>query len=505
MARANGACTSSRATVDWLFCNAYLYVGPNGKPQPNFGVRGACGQGVIPAHGLIFVPPTPCDCGDYLRGHIALAPKLSGRPLSDETRLERGPAYDRPLKTTRSEGWTTFLGNPQRLSHAPASLPEKLALLWTERIAAMRDDEIDADRRMSERHLGALSAPVVADGLVIAAAPETHQAVCCDAKTGTERWRFPTGGKVDSPPTLAKGLAVFGCEDGSIYALRAGEGTLAWRFRGAGHDGVSLTHGHLASVHPLPGSVLVLGDKVIAVAGHHTDVGGLHCWVLDLATGKPLAERVIRSDQPRVVSNGIAVADRDETGFWIGQQLHLSLALEDLEAHWYNGPAPPIAFDRSGTRVRFRTNEGRGGSTHGWKGAMAIPGRNRLLRGHRLASTTEVTFGLLDPESRRRSTPIVWATKSQEDDPGALWTRTAADLGGYESYSALLATDRHIYLGGGSRDGGSGMLQILDAKTGQLLATHPLPARITECGLATADGRLYASCEDGSMVCFGNP
>lgn len=504
MARANGACTSSRATVDWLICNAYLYVGPDGQPQSNFGVRGACGQGVIPAHGLIFVPPTPCDCGDYLRGHIALAPKSAGQSVSGESRLERGPAYDRPLKKGTTEGWTTFLGSPQRLSRSLISLPEKLTPLWSHRLVNLREDSLDADRRMSERHLGALSAPVVADGQLFIAAPETHEVLCLNAKTGEEVWSFPTGGKVDSPPTLAKGLAVFGCDDGLIYAVRAEDGALAWRFRAAGTDGVSLHHAHLAAVHPLPGSVLVMGDKVIAVAGHHTDVGGLHCWVLDLATGKPIAERVIGSDQPRVVSNGITVADDNETGFWIGRQLHLSLALEELEAHWFEGPAPPIAFDRSGTRMRFRTNEGRGGSTHGWKGAMAVPGRNRLLRGHRLVKSGEVTFGLLDPESRRKTSPIVWATKTHQDDPTAIWSLTAEQLGEHESYSAILATDQHVYVGGGSRDGRTGFLQILDAKTGKLLTTHTTPARITECGLAISEGQLFASCENGSVICFGS-
>lgn len=232
-------------------------------------------------------------------------------------------------------------------------------------------------------------------------------------------------------------------------------------------------------------------------------MGGLRCWVLDLATGKPLARRVIGPDQPRVVSNAVAVADEDERGFWIGRQLHLSLALEDLDAHWYEGPAPPIAFDRSGTRLRFRTNDRRGGSTHGWKGAMAIPGRNRLLRAHRLACSGGAAFGLRDPDSGNRTTPVTWATKPADDGARALWTLTAEQLGGHESYGALVSAGNRLYLAGGSRDGSRGIVHIIDADSGKLRATHLLPARAVECGIATADGRLFASCEDGSIVCFG--
>ena len=159
--RANGACTSSRATVDWLICNAYLFIGPDGQPQATFGARGACGQGVIPAHGLVFVPPTPCDCGDYIRGHAALAPHAAGVPIADDRRLEEGAAYGKveSLGDARVEdAWPTFLGDPQRRSHTTGKLPASLEVLFQVQATELRRDAIDADRRDSERHLGALSA-----------------------------------------------------------------------------------------------------------------------------------------------------------------------------------------------------------------------------------------------------------------------------------------------------------------------------------------------------------
>ena len=346
-------------------------------------------------------------------------------------------------------------------------------------------------------------------GLVVVAAPEAHQVLGWDARSGQRRWSFAAGGKVDSPPTLAGGLAVFGCDDGCVYALRLTDGRLAWRFQAAPTDGVAMLHGHLASTFPLPGSVLVLGDAVVAVAGHHTDIGGLHMWVLDLASGRPRAHRVVRADQPNVVTNGIAVADPDGQGFWLGSGvggsiLHLSLGLQDLPSG-DESPGPAMKFDRSGTRMRFRTNQARGGSTHGWKGAM----RGGWAAAHRIVHDGDIVYALKDPTDTERhpvradQTAILTAASGTRRDKRVHWTASVAALGNKESYGALIKAGKHLCLGGGARDGSSGFVQIVDADDGKLTATYGLPARATECGLAVAGGRLYVSCEDGTLVCLG--
>jgi outer membrane protein assembly factor BamB len=516
-ARSNGACAASRATVDWLVCNAYLYVGPDGEPRTFFGARGQCGEGVVPAHGLVFVPPASCDCGDYTRGYQALAPSVPGKPIADEARLVRlspkgsdplsqgglPPFREMPEAGELGPAWPVFLGDPMRQSCTDAALPGQLTEQWRVRAASTRADEVDADRRHSERYLGALSAPVVGGGLVVMAAPEQHQVLAFEAESGKPRWSYAAGGKVDSPPTLARGLAVFGCDDGSVTALRLADGRPAWRFLAAPTDGVAMHHGHLASAFPVPGSVLVLGDAVVAVAGHHTDLGGLHCWVLDLATGTPRARRVIRADQPAVAANGITVADAGGQGFWIGRQLHLSLALEDLPA---DEAEPPVWFDRSGSRMRFRTNDRRGGSTHGWKGAM----RAGWAGAHRVVRHGPIVYAMRDPTQgdrhpvRADETALVTAGSGTWRDKKIQWTASVGALGSRPSYGAMIKAAEHLYLGGGQRDGTSGFLQVLDAGSGKLLATHELPSRVTECGLAAAGGRLVVACEDGNLICLGD-
>lgn len=509
--RRNGACTGSRATVNWLMANAWLYVGPDGKPQINQAARGACGQGVVPANGLVYVAPTPCDCGDYLRGYLALAPKHPGQSIADQDRIEKGPAWGKvhDLEFATSEDvWPVFLGNQQRTSFTTQPLPERLKPRWSKQVVKLTSSSIDADRRNSERYLGALSAPVVAGGVVLVAAPETHEIMAVSAATGDELWRIPTGGKVDSPPTIAGELAAFGCDDGTVSAVRLRDGELVWRFQAAPTDGVSMLHGHLASTHPVPGSVLVLDKTVIAVAGQHTDLGGLHVWALDLATGNAKAHRRLDSSGIPSIANNITVADSDGHGFWIvslpggsyggGGYFHLSADLKDIPVN-ASTERPAMIFDRQGTRVRFRTGRGRGGSTHGWKGAMR-GGNFYRLRGHRVAIAGDTGYALEDPSYRSKS--VLLAT-GPERDAVPKWQLSWSDLDRVESLGALIATGDKIVIGGGKRDGSAGILFILDADRGKVQQRIALPSRITECGLAFAAGQVVATTEDGVVHYLG--
>jgi outer membrane protein assembly factor BamB len=504
--RVNGACTGSRATVEWLMANGWLYVGPDGEPKVNQAARGGCGQGVVPAHGLVFVAPTACDCGDYLRGYLALSPESGGAAIPENTRLTSG--VPTPESDSFDAPWSIFLGNPQRTSHATSGISESLAPVWSARAVQPRDDPLRRDRRESEYDIGELTAPVVGGGCVVVAAPETHQVIAVEEASGNVRWRFPAGGKVDTPPTLARGMAIFGCDDGAVYAVRLTDGKLVWRFRVAPTDLLAMSHGHLGSAFPTPGSVLKLGDRVIAVAGQHTDLGGLRVWSLDLATGAAQAYRVLSTDAPPALCSNLTVADADGGGFWVasppggsygaGGGYHLTPDLEDAPSEAAQPPA--LIFDRQGDRVRFRTDAGRGGSTHGWKGAMRATAFHRL-QGHRIAVAEDTGYGLLDPTGRGRS--VVWATRRGKD-VNPIWELDREALDDVQSLGALAVTAEHVVVGGGARDGSAGQVFLLDAKTGRLVRKWRLPARVTECGVAIAGGGLFISCEDGSLHRFGD-
>ena len=50
-----------------------------------------------------------------------------------------------------------------------------------------------------------------------------------DAATGEKLWSVPLGSRLDTPPTVWRGLCIVGCHDGYVYAIRAKDGQFAWR------------------------------------------------------------------------------------------------------------------------------------------------------------------------------------------------------------------------------------------------------------------------------------
>ncbi|MHC4681197.1 MAG: outer membrane protein assembly factor BamB family protein, partial [Planctomycetota bacterium] len=73
----------------------------------------------------------------------------------------------------------------------------------------------------------------VAGGKVLVAGVDTHTVHALGVEDGKDIWKYTVGSRVDSPPTLHDGLAVFGSADGRAYCLRAADGALVWRFDAA--------------------------------------------------------------------------------------------------------------------------------------------------------------------------------------------------------------------------------------------------------------------------------
>ena len=95
-----------------------------------------------------------------------------------------------------------------------------------------------------------------------------------------------------------EGAGLFGSADGYVYALRADDGALAWRFRAAPVDQRMMAWEQIESAWPVHGSVLVREDDngqaiVYCTAGRSIYLdGGIRFLRLDAATGKLLGEVV---------------------------------------------------------------------------------------------------------------------------------------------------------------------------------------------------------------------
>jgi len=261
--------------------------------QNNF-VRGACKYGIMPCNGMLYAPPDQCFCqpGAKVLGFTAIAPAAadSARPMPDAQRLERGPAFGKadgkgaePLPAD----WPTYRHDAARHGSTPAAVGSAVSENWRAKVGA------------------GLTAPVAVGNRVYVASSETHTLHVLDMETGRQVWTFVAGGRIDSPPTVWKGLVLLGSADGWVYCLRADDGALVWRFLAAPYDRRIASFDQVESAWPVHGSVLVRDGVAYAAAGRSTYLdGGIRLYGLDPATGKVLHQGTLSGPLP----DGKAVA-----------------------------------------------------------------------------------------------------------------------------------------------------------------------------------------------------
>jgi outer membrane protein assembly factor BamB len=310
--------------VDWA----------SGDVDRNHWVRGTCRYGVMPCNGLLYSTPHPCDCyiTSKLNGFYALAPE--GRTNQEERktkgteatkaadRLEKGPAFMEVIgnqlsviggqgaeslndgggslitdhRSLITDEWPTYRHDAARTGCADGSAPSKLEVAWKTTLPG-----------------GRISAPVVAEGKVLVASVDAHTVHALDAEKGEEQWSYVAAGRVDTPPTICGGRAIFGCRSGWVVCLRMSDGAMMWRFRAAPADRLVAAHGGLESAWPVHGSVLVRDGKVYAAAGRSSFLdGGIMAYCLEAATGKVLGERRVAHPQDMPVDTGRN--QNDDTG-----------------------------------------------------------------------------------------------------------------------------------------------------------------------------------------------
>jgi outer membrane protein assembly factor BamB len=292
---AHPRCYRNKASTKYLFSSRdgiEVSDFEKGWIRNNSWTRGPCSLGIMPANGLIYVPPDPCACHLKTRmpGYKAYSStKLDsvGKTFSPAGRLQKGPAYDRmksapKQSTTTDADWPMHRKDIKRSGATASRVNTNLTRRWTAKPG------------------GKLTQPVIADGRVIVASSKQNTVYAYDETTGKPLWNFVAGGRIDSSPTLHKGRVVFGCGDGKVYCLDAATGALAWAFRAAPQEWLISSFGRLASTWPVHGSVLVIGDDVCFTAGTSSYLsGGIYFYRLRIDTGEVLAHSNYTNINPK--------------------------------------------------------------------------------------------------------------------------------------------------------------------------------------------------------------
>ncbi|NQT88707.1 PQQ-binding-like beta-propeller repeat protein, partial [bacterium] len=250
----------------------------------NSWLRGTCQYGILPANGMLYAPPDACGCHPKarLQGFNALSsalPASAGAKAAPRTgRLTEGPAYAKASagKPVEDGAWPMYRHDPLRSGATAATVPNAVKLKWATDVG------------------GKLTQPVSAHGKVFVASVDSHTVHALSAADGQKVWSYTAGGRIDSSPTLTRGLAIFGSADGWVTCLDQSDGQLVWRYRAAPEERLLAIHGQFESSWPVHGSVLLHNNDIVFTAGRSSYLdGGLAFHRLDPITGKALAASTI--------------------------------------------------------------------------------------------------------------------------------------------------------------------------------------------------------------------
>ncbi|UCC98003.1 MAG: PQQ-binding-like beta-propeller repeat protein [Phycisphaerales bacterium] len=285
-------CHRSKATVNYLILpkRGAEFVDVRGdNHMRNDWLRAPCFTGATPANGLLYVPTDQCFCypGVKFNGYFALSAEAADK-LSPSTNaaVERGPGFDRipgfQLLVSKDD-WPMYRRDVQRSGSTETKVPLNLYKQW----------EIELNSNGSQ--------PVIVGKRLWVAEKEAHHIRCLDADNGTDIWSFTTGGRINSAPTVYKGMVLFGCRDGYVYCLGADNGELAWRFRAAPDNRRLVSYEQVESVWPAHGSVLVQDGVVYFAAGRSSFLdGGIIVYGLDACTGEVLYSHILEGPWPDI-------------------------------------------------------------------------------------------------------------------------------------------------------------------------------------------------------------
>jgi outer membrane protein assembly factor BamB len=492
-----------------------------GDNYQNHWVRSGCLLGYLPCNGLLYVTPHPCSCyiNAKLTGFNALAPKRKSKdPKIDaatdniKPHVVKGPAYGqiRHQKTAikNPHDWPTYRHDAQRSGASESAVSTDLKIAWRTNIDTKP------------------SGLVIANDKVFVAGVDTHTVYALNAENGNNVWSYTADSRIDSPPTLHHGLAIFGSADGRVYCLGAADGALVWRFDASLRHSFMTSFGQLESPWPVPGSVLVHDEKCWFAAGRSSYLeGGIRIYALDPMTAKVLYSETIYNPDPETgkmspeastnLMSGLLtdIPATDGANIFIRQMKvspsggrdgqHLFSTGGYLDPSWFNrtfwqvGQARTSGLMVMGKNVAYGVEvyDSRNRETGFSPGAMAYRLKCIPLKAAARSSKNKQTL-----KNRR------------QQGPKPLWEQRIGIR-----ITAMIRTGDTIFVAGspdvvdpedphGAWEGRKGgILAAFAAGDGRKLVEYKLPAPPVWDGMAAAGNQLFISTMDGYVICMGKP
>jgi outer membrane protein assembly factor BamB len=350
-------------------------------------------------------------------------------------------------------GWPLARGDALMTGASKASLPDKLAVLWT----FQTGDAIEG-------------APAVVDGVVYVGSYDQHL-YALDLATGKEKWVYLPDrwwrnkiGPIKASPAYYKGAVYVGDSDGIFHCVDAATGQRRWTFE---------TGAEIA------GGANFAGERVLF--GSHDET--LYC--LDLK-----GNEVWRVKTNGPVNGSAVVVDGKTFVAGCDQAVHvidLKTGKEDGSVELASEAAATAAV--GGDRLFVGTMSSHDFQAVDWKlrkvaWTFKAPKRSQPFRASAALTDKLVIAGSLDQR--------VYAL--DRDNGRKVWDFEA---GGKIDTSSPVVAGGRVYAG--ALDG---KLYVLDLKTGNKLDVLTLDSPVTGSP-AVVNGRLLVGTQKGTLYCLG--
>jgi outer membrane protein assembly factor BamB len=322
-------CFWTRGIGKWYTASEHFVDVETNAVSIGGGVRSPCNDGLFPAYGSAYIWSQSCPCNLFFSGKAAMVSEGLPVPASDAARLETFAPVELGPEFPKGASWPMYMGNAGRSGITASPLSPTIAPVWTTPSLAkpLAVASGAAGDWTGDATLRPLTAPVVEGGSLVVARSQTGEVLGLDASTGTARWTTRLGGRVDSSPTLWRGMAYVGCRDGWVYCLGLDDGKIRWRYQVAINNQQMVLAGQLESKWPVLGTVLIHEGFLYACAGRQAQFdGGMIVAKLDPATGKAFWRAPItsvRNIMNAIINEPMLVKDGR---IWMGK---VSLGIED--------------------------------------------------------------------------------------------------------------------------------------------------------------------------------
>ena len=314
---------------------------------------------------------------------------------------------------------------------------------------------------------------------------------------------------------------------------------MVWKFLAAANEKFIPVQSQLESAWPVIGSVMVDGDGIVVTAGRQSATdGGIRIYKLRPRDGHILWQTKLWHDPDRKIDpevdraqwaatrnrrvNELLVHNGKQVCLWITplKESYETGELVDTEKSVFAARAMRFSVQskeelreltgatwiRSGSSNGLLSRRVEGVGRHDEDGVRyaQLNGKKICLAGHEGDSMSRFIYALQANAGRNKnlSGGLLRAALNADGtlpDTAEMTNRSPKD----GIYNAMIVAGSRIYITYAHPHSGEAMLLVYSAESGEPVAEHSLPAPVVRDGLAAAYGRLYLSCEDGSLLCLG--